>query len=429
MIQLSFSNNTIRCLQDELTRALKLNNFRLFKIVRSLLWRAEGKPVKEIAAFFQVTVKTMYNWMARFLLEGFSWLVSKHYQGRGRKAKLTKAQQQELYAMVDAGPEANGFACGLWNTAMLVDVILVKFGVIYNPRYLSSLLKKLGITYQKAGFISDRLDEDAYRKKRKEWVETTWPEILRTAKETNAVILFADEISFRMWGSLAHTWAPRGKQPLVKTKGIRKGLKMFGAIEFVGGEFQSMESLSYAITQKSLRALTREEQMPQEVLALLKPLKNQKFSTQELCLEAIEAAIGPDQLTRYRARILQYTEAAGKFNGVTYVKFLSQLLAHFSRPILLIEDGAPYHNAHVVKAFQQEHAHRLTLHRLPPFSPDKNPIEKLWKNTKRDATHLKYFSEFEQLRAAVVTVFRSYMEDARKVIPVMAKLRKEAGLA
>ncbi len=96
---------------------------------------------------------------------------------------------------------------------------------------------------------------------------------------------------------------------------------------------------------------------------------------------------------------------------------------------MLIEDGAPYHNARVVTAFQREHADRLTLHRLPPFSPDKNPIEKLWKNTKRDATHLKYFSEFEQLRAAVVKVFRTYLEDATKVISVMKKLRAEAGLA
>jgi len=428
MIQLSFSTNTIRSLHDELTRALKLNNFRLFKIVRSLLWRAEGKPVKEIAEFFQVTVKTIYNWIARFLLEGFSWLVSKHYQGRGRKTKLTKTQQHELYDMVEAGPEENGFECGIWNTAMIAELILVKFRVSYNPRYLSSLLKKLGMTYQKACFVSDRLDEQAYQKKRAEWVENTWPGILRTANATNAVILFGDEVSFRMWGSLARTWAPRGKQPKAKTKGIRKGLKMFGAIECDGGDFQYLESLSYAITPKSLRQLQKEEQVPQDVLALLKPLKNQKYSTQEQFLMAIEEAIGAEQVTCYRAKILRYTEAAGKFNGETYVKFLTQLLAHFTRPVMLIEDGAPYHNAKVVTAFQKAHAHRLTLHRLPPFSPDKNPIEKLWKNTKRDATHLKYFSEFEQLRTAVVKVFRTYLDDATKVISVMKKLRAEAGL-
>ncbi|MCP4406036.1 MAG: winged helix-turn-helix domain-containing protein [bacterium] len=89
---------------------------------------------------------------------------------------------------------------GVWNTAMIAELIVLKFGVSYNPRYLSSLLKKLGLTYQKACFISDRLDEEAYQKKRKEWVEKTWPGILRTAKATHAVIVFGDEISFRMWG-------------------------------------------------------------------------------------------------------------------------------------------------------------------------------------------------------------------------------------
>ena len=41
--------------------------------------------------------------------------------------------------------------------------------------------------------------------------------------------------------------APTGQQPTVKTKGIRKGLKMFDAIEVKGGGFQYMESLSYSL--------------------------------------------------------------------------------------------------------------------------------------------------------------------------------------
>ncbi|MCP4406037.1 MAG: hypothetical protein GY801_53185 [bacterium] len=115
MIRLSFSAKIKDRLQEELTRAFTLNNFRVYKIVQSLLWRTEGKSVKEIAKFFQVTVKTMSHWITRFLLEGFSWLVSKHCQGRGRKSKLTKPQKQALYEMVVAGPEANGFewGCGI----------------------------------------------------------------------------------------------------------------------------------------------------------------------------------------------------------------------------------------------------------------------------------------------------------------------------
>ena len=71
---------------------------------------------------------------------------------------------------------------------------------------------------------------------------------------------------------------------------------------------------------------------------------------------------------------------------------------------------------------------RLFVHRLPSYSPDYNPIEKLWKNTKKDATHCKYFPTFEHLRSAVVKAFNTYMKDAAKVICVMKKLRENAGI-
>ncbi len=72
---------------------------------------------------------------------------------------------------------------------------------------------------------------------------------------------------------------------------------------------------------------------------------------------------------------------------------------------------------------------RLFVYRLPAYSPAKNPIEKLWKNTKRDATHGRYFPTFESLRAAVVSAFEKYLLDASKVICVMKKLRAQAGIA
>ena len=72
----------------------------------------------------------------------------------------------------------------------------------------------------------------------------------------------------------------------------------------------------------------------------------------------------------------------------------------------------------VVKEFKKEmeNQNRLFVYGLPSYSPDKNPIEKLWKNTKKDATHLKYFRTFEDLRTAVVKAFKKYLEDASKII-------------
>jgi transposase len=427
MTPLTFSKEVLDKLHEELQVAVIKNNVSLYRVIQALIWLGEGKPVSMIAELLNVTNKTVYNWLKRFMCKRFDWLLKRRYVGRGRKSKLTKAQKSELYKMIVAGPESCGFDCGVWNSALIAELVMLRFNVKYNPRYLSSLLKKMGLSYQKARFISDKCDEEEYKKARKKWCDVTWPQILKDAKKTKAVILFGDEVSFAMWGSLARTWAPIGKQPIVKTTGIRKGLKMYGAIEFNGGGFQYMESLVYSITAKSIKAL-KADGMTFDVLESLKPLKNQKYKTLVAFTTVLEDVLGSDVFNQYRALILKYTQTAGRFEGEGYIEFLKQLLQHLSVKIILIEDGASYHNSKVVKKFVEKHACRLTLERLPAFSPDYNPIEKLWRNTKSDATHLKYFKTFEELRASVVKTFQKYLFDATHVIRVMKKLRFEAGI-
>jgi transposase len=299
-----------------------------------------------------------------FMVFRFSWLLGCHYKGRGRKPKLSKAQRKELYQIIVDGPEKYGFDCGVWYSALIAEVIQREFKVTYNPRYVCALLKKMGLSYQKAGFVSDRLDDEEHKKKREEWEEKTWPEILKKTKLHKGVILFEDEASFAQWGSLSWTWAPKGKQYKVKTCGKRKGLKMFGVIEFAKGDFH-------------------------------------------------------------------YQECTGKFNGESYKGFLEQVINKYSCPVFLIEDGAPYHGGKIVNEYKEKMKKegRLFVYRLPSYSPDKNPIEKLWKKTKKDATHCKYFPTFDDLRSAVINAFNKYMENAMKVVCVMKKLRESAGIA
>lgn len=123
-------------------------------------------------------------------------------------------------------------------------------------------------------------------------------------------------------------------------------------------------------------------------------------------------------------------ETEGKFNGESYTLFLREVLSKYSCSIILIEDGAPYHRSKIVKAYKEDMEAQgcLFVHRLPSYSPDYNPIEKLWKKTKKDATHCKYFPTFEDLRSSVVNAFNKYMDDAAKIICVMKKLREGATL-
>ena len=364
MVRLTFEKKIVDRLKKELSLAEKLNNLHLYKIVTCLLLIQEGKHFSTIARQLNISSRTVYDWLKKFMVRGFSWLLGKHYQGRGRKPRLTEKQKQQLYEVVSAGPEACGYDRGIWNSAMIVIEIEKRFGVTYSPRYVCTLLKRLGLSYQKAKFIPGKTEDEEWQRKRKEWEEHIWPEILALADTIGAVIVFGDEVSFAQWGSLGRTWAPTGKQPTVKTCGKRKGLKIFGVIEFVSGNFI-------------------------------------------------------------------YQECDGKFNGNRYTEFLKQVLGQYSCPVILIEDGAPYHRSAEVKQFkaEKEAEDKLFAYQLPSYSPDKNPIEKLWKNTKAEATHCKYFPTFDDLRNAVIKAFNKYLQDAMKVISVMKKLRLQAGVA
>ncbi len=425
---LSFSQVILKRLEKEKDKAYRDGNIHRYRVIQALLWIGNEEchfSFAEMADYLNVTVRTLYNWLKGFITGGFDWLLRPWFKGRGASSKLNNRQKEELYKMIEAGPEKNGFDSGIWNSAMIMELILAKFGVKYNPRYLSKLLKKMGLSYQKAKFISDKVDEEEYQKAREKWIDETWPRILENAKRNNSIILFGDEVSFAMWGSLARTWAPRGKQPVVKTKGCRKGLKMFGAIEFKSGRLHFMESLAYSLTPRSLKQL-KEEDVPEELLTRLKKLKNEKYKTKEEYLQALTELLGEQETNNNRSVLLKHAETAGRFNGETYVEFLKQILQTSSSPIILVEDGAPYHGSQVVKEFVESHSEQISIERLPTFSPDYNPIERLWKKTKKEATHCKYFETFEKLRESVVKAFGKFLNDATKVIGVMKKLRSEA---
>jgi transposase len=191
-MQIRFTKRTIVRLHEEIKTAHRLSNLRLFKITKAILMIADGEAMSSIATLFNVSAKTVYNWFCRFLAESFSWLVGHHYRGRGRKSKLNKEQKQRLYDLICDGPEKCGFDCGIWTSGMIVELVLREFNVLYSPRYLCQLMKQMKLSYQKAAFESDHLDEERHQ----EWREVTWPAILKQAQEKKAVILFGDEVSF-----------------------------------------------------------------------------------------------------------------------------------------------------------------------------------------------------------------------------------------
>jgi len=94
-----------------------------------------------------------------------------------------------------------------------------------------------------------------------------------------------------------------------------------------------------------------------------------------------------------------------KVNSETIQHFFSELRAYngSDKRIHLILDGAGYHRAQVVKDKANEL--NIELHYLPPYSPNLNPIERLWKVMNEHVRNNKYFATAKEFRDKIDEFF------------------------
>jgi transposase len=126
---------------------------------------------------------------------------------------------------------------------------------------------------------------------------------------------------------------------------------------------------------------------------------------------------------------LFYQGIEGRLNSESYQAFLQMIMAHTTEHLFLIHDGARYHTSASTQAFLAAHSTRITAEPLPSYSPDYNPIEYLWKKTKKRATHNQYFKEFAVLTASVDKALAYFAMHSETVLCLFGLYCEESGLA
>jgi len=118
--------------------------------------------------------------------------------------------------------------------------------------------------------------------------------------------------------------------------------------------------------------------------------------------------IGAIQLGHLSRAVIQHVDTV---NGETITEFFQQLRAQYSdsKAIHLVLDGAGYHTSHRVLAQAKEL--NIVLHKLPPYSPNLNPIERLWKVMNKHARNNQYFSTTKQFRQKIEQFFTTTLPE------------------
>jgi transposase len=175
-------------------------------------------------------------------------------------------------------------------------------------------------------------------------VDRTLPEIIGKVKKDGGVLMYEDEASFQVSGTISRGWMLRGHKEgkEVKSKGIRKSAKVFGTI---------------TVTDKP------------------------KFH-------------------------FMFVKV---YNALTFIKFLKQLVRQYRvSKIHMVLDNAKYHHADIVKKWLEDNKDRIELHFLPAYSPELNAQERVWRLTRRKATHNHFFNDVDELRKTLFIRFNRF---------------------
>ena len=166
--------------------------------------------------------------------------------------------------------------------------------------------------------------------------------------DPNAIVIFQDEVHFTVESTITRQWFPKGSCPKVRSYPGRKSVAYSGFII---------------------------------------PETGQLFT------------VKPDW-----------------FNFETTIDSIRQFIASITleagKKLYLIMDNAPWHKkAKRLIETEEEYAdirEAITLESMPPYSPDLNPIEQVWRITRREKTHNRYWSGLPALVSVLDEWFKGF---------------------
>lgn len=99
-----------------------------------------------------------------------------------------------------------------------------------------------------------------------------------------------------------------------------------------------------------------------------------------------------------------------------FLEFCKMLIADTGRPVFIILDNSSVHHAKIIKEYAEQSGGMLTVFFLPPYSPDLNPDEWVWKNVKHDnlgRASVRNESELAQFAQAALTKLKELPEKVK----------------
>lgn len=112
-----------------------------------------------------------------------------------------------------------------------------------------------------------------------------------------------------------------------------------------------------------------------------------------------------------------YCEEHDSYNSKVFLGFLKNMLSkNKNGKTVIILDNARIHHAKLLRPFLEENKDHLQLMYLPPYSPNLNLIEGLWKWLKEKVIYNVFYKTVPEIRKNVNAFIKSISSEPEAVI-------------
>lgn len=113
---------------------------------------------------------------------------------------------------------------------------------------------------------------------------------------------------------------------------------------------------------------------------------------------------------------ISFDVVSGRMDSLTFIDFCRKLMADAEgRPVYLIVDNATSHASKKTREFVESTQGMLKLFYLPPYSPQLNPDELVWKNVKHDHLGKSAIRNREDLQSRAITALE-YLRRSPEIV-------------
>ncbi|RLP05858.1 IS630 family transposase, partial [Propionibacterium australiense] len=231
----------------------RTDNYVLVRMkAEAILYASEQVGINIIAKMVERSEKTVREWLAEWQDTRMCSVLTGH-AGNQNAAKLTRAQKEDLKAVLAQPPSRSGIDAEFWDVPALRDVVKILFDVEYESESSYQLLLRFcGLSFKLPDPFDKHRDEQAITRRMTE-VKAQVKDLLGAGCEVYAI----DEVRLEHEAETRRMWLPKGQRTKLYVDRQKVSQSFFGALSLTDKKMRLYPIEGNQNTEQIILALDR----------------------------------------------------------------------------------------------------------------------------------------------------------------------------